>query len=126
LETYFEDFEYSLVNAVDDTAEVPDVEIATIVPRLAHKDFSVTLGVTNNNGKEVSATVRAFAWPKYDNNGVEYSFNDGRWNAIELDKFWVKLSPGANTITRSGKDSAVTVPDVPSFKDLIEQTEAAL
>ncbi|XP_050687730.1 hemocyanin subunit-like [Eriocheir sinensis] len=126
LETHFEDFEYSLINAVDDTPQVDDVDISTIVPRLTHSDFSVSLGVTNNNGKEVSATVRAFAWPKYDNNGVEYSFNDGRWNAIELDKFWVKLSPGANTITRSGKDSAVTVPDVPSFKDLIEQTEAAL
>ncbi|TOF73099.1 hypothetical protein CGJ15_27420, partial [Vibrio parahaemolyticus] len=40
LETFFEDFEYSLVTAVDDTPEVPDVAISTIVSRLNHKDFS--------------------------------------------------------------------------------------
>lgn len=36
------------------------------------------------------------------------------------------VSPGANTISRSSKESAVTVPDVPSFKTLIDMTEEAL
>ncbi|KAG0724993.1 Hemocyanin C chain [Chionoecetes opilio] len=126
LETSFEDFEYSLINAVDDTADIADVPISTIVHRLTHKDFTAEAVITNNEGEEVMATVRVFAWPKYDNNHVEFSFNDGRWNAIELDRFWVKLAPGANTITRSSKDSSVTVPDIPSFKTLMDKTEAAL
>ncbi|XP_050687766.1 hemocyanin subunit-like [Eriocheir sinensis] len=126
LVTHFEDFEYNLINAVDDTPEINDVPISTIVPRLNHNDFTLDIGVTNNNGNEVSATVRIFAWPKYDNNGVLIPFNEGRWNAIELDKFWTKLAPGANTITRSSKASAVTVPDIPSFKTLIDKTEEAL
>nr|AAA96966.2 hemocyanin subunit 6 [Metacarcinus magister] len=126
LETYFEDFEYSLINAVDDTTKVADVPISTIVKRLAHKDFTVESVITNNNEHEVMATVRIFAWPMYDNNDVEFSFNDGRWNAIEMDKFWIKLASGTNTITRSSKDSSITVPDVPSFQDLIEKTKEAV
>nr|XP_053640575.1 hemocyanin subunit-like [Cherax quadricarinatus] len=126
LETFFEDFEYSLVTAVDDTPEVPDVAISTIVSRLNHKDFSFNIDVTNNNDHEVLATVRIFAWPHRDNNGIVYPFNEGRWRAIELDRFWRKLSPGANHIVRKSTESAVTVPDVPSFKSLVEKTKAAL
>lgn len=36
------------------------------------------------------------------------------------------MAPGANTITRSSKESAVTVPDVPSFKTLIDKANEAL
>ncbi|TOF72163.1 hypothetical protein CGJ15_27635, partial [Vibrio parahaemolyticus] len=42
------------------------------------------------------------------------------------DRFWRKLSPGANHIVRKSTESAVTVPDVPSFKSLVEKTKAAL
>nr|AAW57892.1 hemocyanin subunit 4 [Metacarcinus magister] len=126
LETYFEDFEYSLINAVDDTAEIADVPISTVVKRLTHKSFTAKCVINNNNEHDVIATVRIFAWPKYDNNHVEFSFNDGRWNAIEMDKYWTKLTPGPNTITRSSMDSSVTVPDVPSFLTLIEKTEEAV
>ncbi|MDK2413761.1 hypothetical protein QHH03_32210, partial [Aphanizomenon sp. 202] len=73
-------------------------------------------------GEEVLATVRIFAWPHFDNNGIKFTFDEGRWNAIELDKFWVKLSPGTNHITRKSSESAVTVPDVPSFSTLFEKT----
>ncbi|KAK8731610.1 hypothetical protein OTU49_007386 [Cherax quadricarinatus] len=126
LETFFEDFEYSLVNAVDDTPQVADVAISTVVSRLNHKDFSFKIDVNNNNDHEVLATVRIFAWPHNDNNDIPYSFNEGRWRAIELDRFWRKLSPGVNHIVRKSTESAVTVPDVPSFDSLIERTEAAL
>ncbi|TOF71431.1 hypothetical protein CGJ15_28045, partial [Vibrio parahaemolyticus] len=34
LETYLEDYEYSLVNAVDDKDEVDNLEISTYIPRL--------------------------------------------------------------------------------------------
>ncbi|MPD05237.1 Hemocyanin C chain [Portunus trituberculatus] len=126
LETHFEDFEYSLINAVDDTTEIEDVPIKAIVSRLTHNDFKVDVGITNNNDHEVMATVRVFAWPKYDNNHVEFPFNEGRWNAIELAKFWTKLGRGSNTITRDSTHTGVTVPDVPSFQTLIDMTDEAL
>ncbi|ROT63386.1 hemocyanin subunit L3 [Penaeus vannamei] len=113
LETFFEDFEYSLINAVDDTKEIQDVEISTYVPRLNHKDFAYNIEITNNNDKEVLTTVRIFAWPHRDNNGIEYTFDEG-------------LSPGSNHIVRKSSESAVTVPDVPSFDTLFKKTEAAL
>jgi len=126
LETYFEDYEYSLINAVDDTEDIDDVEIDTYVPRLDHKEFSYNIDVKNNKGAETVATIRIFAWPDEDNNGVKFSFDDGRWNAIELDRFWYKLAPGDNHIVRKSSDASTTVRDVPHFKDLMEKTEAAL
>ncbi|KAG7157360.1 hemocyanin C chain-like [Homarus americanus] len=126
LETYFEDFEYSLLNAVDDTVEIDDVEISTIVPRLNHHDFTFNIDVINEHEEDVLATVRIFAWPVKDSNGVEFSFTDGRWNAIEMDKFWVKLHPRENHIVRRSRDSSVTVHDVPSFQYLMDRTEDAL
>ncbi|KAK8382308.1 hypothetical protein O3P69_015327 [Scylla paramamosain] len=126
LETYFEDFEYSLVNAVDDTESVDDVEITTYIPRLNHKEFSFIADVTNEKNHDVLATVRIFAWPHEDNNGVPFSFDDGRWNAIELDKFWVMLHPGHNHLDRSSFDSSVTVPDVPSYQFIKDRTEEAI
>ncbi|XP_053640583.1 hemocyanin subunit-like [Cherax quadricarinatus] len=126
LETYFEDFEYSLLTAVDDTVEIDDVEITTLVSRLNHKDFSYKIDVVNNNDREMLATVRIFALPHRDNNGIVYPFNEGRWRAIELDRFWKKLRPGVTHIVRKSTESAVTVPDVPSFHTLIQKADAAL
>ncbi|XP_071547607.1 hemocyanin subunit-like [Panulirus ornatus] len=126
LETFFEDFEYSLLNAVDDTVDIDDVEIVTYVQRLNHRNFSFVIDINNNFNSEVLATVRIFAWPRHDNNGLVYPFNEGRWLAIELDKFWVKLMTGINHITRRSNESAVTVPDVPSLQSLMKEAEAAL
>merc|ERR1712008_647582 len=42
------------------------------------------------------------------------------------DKFWVHLTPGANTIVRKSSESAVTVPDLPSFAEMMEKTDAAV
>merc|ERR1711962_1072998 len=106
LETYFEDFEFSLTNAVDDTAELEDVAISAIVKRLNHKPFSFVLNINNNNG-------------------VAYHPNVGRWGCIEMDKFWTKLAPGANTVVRKSSESAVTVPEPLSFNKMIEQTDSA-
>nr|AAW57891.1 hemocyanin subunit 3 [Metacarcinus magister] len=126
LETYFETFEYSLVNAVDDTEDVDDVDIFTYISRLNHKEFSFVGDVTNELDHDVLATVRIFAWPHEDNNGVAFSFNDGRWNAIEMDKFWVMLHPGHNHIERSSHDSSATVPDIPSFQFIKDRTNEAI
>ncbi|MPC71025.1 Hemocyanin C chain [Portunus trituberculatus] len=126
LTTFFENYTYSLVNAVNDSPYAGDVPINTVIPRLAHNEFQTEYKIDNNNEREVTATMRVFMWPKYDNNKVEFSFNEGRWHAIEIDKFWVKLSPGQNSFTRSSKDSAITVPDVPSFQMLINKTKEAM
>ncbi|KAK7085610.1 hypothetical protein SK128_015961 [Halocaridina rubra] len=125
LETYMEDFEYSLVNAVDDTPEIADVEISTIIPRLNHKEFSYHIAINNNNGVDKLATVRIFGWAHRDENGELFSFDEGRWAALELDKFWVKLHAGGNEFVRKSSEASVTVTDVPSFKTIMERTEAA-
>nr|AGT20779.1 hemocyanin [Penaeus merguiensis] len=123
LETYFEDFEYNLINAVDDAEGIPDVDISTYVPRLNHKEFTFKIDI-ENGGSPRLATVRIFAWPHKDNNGIEFTFDEGRWNAIELDKFWVSLAGGKNSIERKSTESSVTVPDVPSIDTLFAKTAA--
>ncbi|XP_071532762.1 pseudohemocyanin-2-like [Panulirus ornatus] len=125
LETYLEDYEYSLINLFEDRAET-DVEISAVIPRLNHKEFSYKIDVLNNNEEEVLATVRIMAYPVRDRTGAELSFDEGRWHAIELDKFWKKLTPGENQITRKSTEASVTVPDVPSEKTLMTMTEEAL
>jgi len=126
LETYFEDFEFSLTNAVDDTAEIPDVDISAVVKRLNHKPFSFVLNINNARAEEVDASGRLYLCPRRDNNNVPFHPNVGRWGCIEMDKFWVHLAPGANTIVRKSSESAVTVPDIPSFREIITGTDAAL
>jgi len=126
LETYFEDFEFSLTNAVDDTTEIADVDISASVKRLNHKPFAFVLNINNENGKEVTASGRLYLCPRRDNNGVGFHPNSGRWGCIEMDKFWVNLAPGANTIVRKSSESAVTVPDSPSFQEMIAKTEETL
>merc|ERR1711872_997290 len=59
-------------------------------------------------------------------NAVAYHPNSGRWGCIEMDKFYVELAPGANTILRDAKMSTVTIPDIPSFNYIKEKTDAAI
>lgn len=88
LSTFFEDFEFDLLNAIDDTESIDDVEIVTYVSRLNHKDFSYNIDVKAN--AEETATVRIFLCPKFDSNGIEYSLDEARWGCIQVDKFWTK------------------------------------
>merc|ERR1712121_233200 len=115
LETYFEDFEFSLANAVDDTEEVEDVPLTAVVKRLNHKPFSWKMQVENSKGAATVASARIFMCPRRDANGVAYHANSGRWGCIEMDKFYVELAPGANTVVRDSKMSTVTIPDIPSL-----------
>ncbi|XP_071532773.1 pseudohemocyanin-2-like [Panulirus ornatus] len=126
LETYLEDYEHSLLNTIDDKTVVDIVDIGTYRPRLRHKDFSYNIDILNNNDAEVMATIRIFAWPLHDANGVEIPHAEGCWRAIELDKFWRQLTPGENHIVRKSNEASVTVPDVPSTKILINMTDEAL
>ncbi|MBD5003862.1 hypothetical protein GUF49_20565, partial [Xanthomonas citri pv. citri] len=72
------------------------------------------------------AVVRVFLCPRRDNNGIQFTFDEGRWNCIEVDKFWTKLAAGDNHIKRKSSESSVTVPDVPSFASLIHDADAAV
>merc|ERR1719370_820061 len=126
LETYFEDFEFSLLNAVDDTVEVPDVPLSAVVKRINHKPFAFNLNVNNNNDEATEASIRIYMCPRYDNNHVAFGQNEGRFHCFELDKFWSKLTPGANTIIHKSSESSVTVPDSVPFATLIEKADAAV
>merc|ERR1711942_145495 len=126
LETYFEDFEFSLQNAVDDTVEVEDVALTASVKRLNHKPFSWKMQDENSKDTAAVASARIFMCPRRDANGVAYHPNSGRWGCIEMDKFYVELAPGANTILRDAKMSTVTIPDIPSFDFIKEKTDAAI
>merc|ERR1711970_495226 len=126
LETYFEDFEFSLENAVDDSEKVEQVKLTAIVKRLNHKPFSWKLAVTNNKGEPAIASVRIFMCPRRDANGIPYGPNTGRWGCIEMDKFYSELAPGDNTILREAKMSTVTIEDIPSFNYIKEQANAAV
>merc|ERR1712126_661443 len=126
LETFFEDFEFSLLNAVDDTVEVADVPISAVVRRINHKPFAFNLNVKNNKGEDTEASVRIYMCPRYDNNHVAFSLNEGRYHCFELDKFWTKLTPGDNTVVHKSSESSVTVPDSVSFATLIEKADSAV
>ena len=90
LETYFEDFEFDLTNAVDDSEKIDDVPLTAVVKRLNHKPFSWKMQVENNKGGPVIASARIFMCPRRDVNGVPYQPNTGRWGCIEMDKFYVE------------------------------------
>nr|P80888.2 RecName: Full=Hemocyanin [Palinurus vulgaris] len=126
LTTFFDQFKYSLVNAVDSGENVEDVEIYANVHRLNHEEFTYDIEVRNHNEEDKFATVRIFLCPTEDNNGITLNLDEARWLCLELDKFWTKLGDGKNLIERSSKDSSVTVPDMPSFESLKKQADEAV
>ncbi|CAL4121185.1 unnamed protein product [Meganyctiphanes norvegica] len=126
LETFFEDFEFSIGNAVDDSQNVADVSLTAVVKRLNHKPFSFKMQVNNNKGAAAVASARIYMCPRRDANGVAFHPNSGRWGCIEMDKFYVELAPGANTVIRPAEKSTVTIPDIPSFDFMKEKTDAAV
>jgi hypothetical protein len=88
LVTYFEDFDIDLLNALDDTPELEDVEIKARVRRLNHRPF--TFSITVNSNQEHTTAVRIFLGPKFDWFGQEIPINEKRLYIIELDKFVAK------------------------------------
>jgi len=124
LSTYFEDFEIDLLNALDDTETIDDVEIKAVVPRLNHKKYSVKIGVRAKSAEK--AIFRVFMCPKYDSNGIEYTLDQARWGCILMDKFLEQLSAGSNTVTHTSADSTVAIPDRPSFAALREAADSAV
>ena len=88
LVTYFEDFDIDLLNALDDTQELEDVEIKARVRRLNHKPFA--FHITVDSEQDATAAVRVFLGPKYDWFGQEIPINEKRLYMIEIDKFVAK------------------------------------
>uniref|UniRef100_A0A2P2HVZ7 Hemocyanin subunit 1 n=1 Tax=Hirondellea gigas TaxID=1518452 RepID=A0A2P2HVZ7_9CRUS len=125
LETYFEDFEFDLRMAVDTSEIVGLVDVSTYVSRLNHKEFAYNFEISSDSG-EVHAVVRVFLCPRRDNNGIIFTFEEGRFKCIEMDKFWTKLNAGDNHIKRKSSQSSVTSPDIPSFSKLIHDADAAV
>jgi len=126
LETYFEDFEFDLKTAVDSSETVAEVDVKAHVPRMNHKDFALNLAINNENAADAHAVIRIYLCPKHDNQGIDFSLENGRWHCIEMDKFWHHLEVGANHITRKSSESSVTIPDIPSFQKLIHDADAAV
>lgn len=88
LTTYLEDFDIDLLNALDDTQELKDVEIKARVRRLNHGPFTVSIKV--NSDSAATAAVRVFLGPKVDWFGQEIPLNEKRLYVIEIDKFVAK------------------------------------
>lgn len=126
LETFFEDFEFSLINAVDDTPEVEDVPLVAVTKRINHKPFSYKLSVKNDNDRREVAFVRIFLCPEENMNGILLDKTERHWGCIEMEKYWMDLEPGITTGVRNNTESSVTVPDPPSFETLIQMTDAAV
>lgn len=125
LETYFEDFEFDIVGAVDDTEKIADVNLTAIIKRLNHKSFYYDMDIMNERSAPALATIRIYLCPIADYNGVPYEADYGRWMCIDLDKFWRVVEPGNNHFVRKSEESSVTVPDIPSFRYLIEKADHA-
>nr|QCC26464.1 hemocyanin subunit type 1 [Pogonognathellus sp. AD-2013] len=124
LVTYFEEFDVDLLNALDDTEGLPDVEIKARVQRLNHQPFAFKIHV--DSAAEKTVTVRLFIVPKKDWYEREIPIEENRWNVIELDKFTAKLTAGDNTILRKSSESSVSIPDHISTRALRKKVEAAL
>ncbi|XP_049771430.1 hemocyanin A chain-like [Schistocerca cancellata] len=124
LETFFEYFDVDLLNALDDTEELPDVSIHARVRRLNHKPFVFSVRV--NSEAERLVTVRVFLGPKYDWFGQEIPINDKRHYIVEIDKFVAKVNAGKTVITRKSSESSVTIPDRETTKVLTQRVEDAI
>ncbi|XP_076043217.1 hemocyanin A chain-like [Oratosquilla oratoria] len=124
LTTFFEGFEFDLMNALDDAETIYDVPVSTYINRLNHKPFTYKIDVEADH--DDVTTIRIFLCPKYDNNEVELSMDEYRWMCIEMDKFWTKLTAGKNRVVRHSSDSSVTIPDRLSFQELIREANTAI
>merc|ERR1711915_877848 len=119
LETFFESFEFDLSMAVDSSPLHDDVEVKATVPRMNHRDFAYDINVHNEKSTDAHSVVRIYLCPSKNNQGVKFTYDEGRWHCIEMDKFWTHLTPGDNHLVRKSSESSVTIPDIPSFSTLI-------
>ncbi|XP_053639178.1 hemocyanin [Cherax quadricarinatus] len=124
LSTYFEDFEFDLINALDTSEHVNEVSVKTHVSRLNHKPF--TFKIHANAERDDRVTIRIYISPKRDENNIVLHINEHRWGAILLDTFWAEVRAGDNVIKRKSSQSSVAIVDRVSFPQLIHDTDEAV
>nr|CAD7407112.1 unnamed protein product [Timema cristinae] len=124
LTTYFEDFDIDLLNALDDTVDLDDVNIKARVRRLNHKPFAFHFTVESD--KENLVAVRVFMGPKYDWFGQEIPLDEKRSYMVEIDKFVTKVNAGQTMFHRKSSESSVTIPDRETTKTLVAKVENAI
>nr|CAR94713.1 hemocyanin subunit 3 precursor [Xibalbanus tulumensis] len=124
LKTFFEDFEFDLTQGMELTGTGDDAHIKAVMARINHKPFHYTIKV--NSDVKRTGMVRIFLAPKYDWYGEEIDITHNAWQTVGLDKFLVPLDPGENVIVRKSDESTVTIPDPPSYAQLVKEVEDAL
>jgi len=124
LETFFEPFVFDLRMAVDSSEIVNEIDVRARVPRMNHKPFAYNFHVHSEH--EAQAVFRVFLCPRFDNHGVEFTLEQGRWHCIEMDKFWRTLKNGDNKVLRKSSESSTTVDDIPSFTKLMHDADEAV
>jgi len=124
--TYFEDFDIDLKMALDTSNVAAMTDVKAIASRLNHKDFAYNFHIKNDGGDHKHAIIRVYLCPQKTNQGVIMPVDEARWHCIEMDKFWKKLDAGENHISRTSKQSSLTVPDIPSFSELIHKADEAV
>ena len=116
IETFFENFDVDITNALDieadpkmtstETANEVDIDfkpdayyVKARTVRLNHKPFDYKLTVKSDAAHD--ASIRVYLGPKYDEYGSHIGFEENRKNFVILDIFKYKLKAGTNEITRN-------------------------
>ncbi|XP_055610031.1 phenoloxidase 8-like [Uranotaenia lowii] len=94
----------------------PEGNVLATFTHLQHAPFVYRITAINDSQKPKRGTVRIFLAPIYYPFGKPIPFDQQRRYAIELDKFVVDLTPGANNIVRRSDQSSVTIPFERSFR----------
>jgi hypothetical protein len=87
MQTFMENFEFSLGNAiyVPKEDDILGVNVHVRQQRLNHKPFTLKIEVSSD--KAVDAYVRVFLGPKTNYLGEEWDMNERRHYFVELDRF---------------------------------------
>ncbi|XP_015115619.1 hexamerin [Diachasma alloeum] len=127
LVTYFEQYQISLNNAVNQpqTVEQQNVHIKAQVARLNHKPYEYKIVVTAEQPIQ-NAVVRVYLGPKFDHNGKIVDINTHRQSFVELDQFVHQLQQGQNVIVRDSQHAPHLSYDYPSISSLKVHLESAI
>nr|AUO15579.1 hexamerin-like protein 5 [Tetrix subulata] len=124
--TYFDEFEFPLVNVLKASSVQDSMKKKVVVKqqRLNHKPFSYRIAV--NSDKDEHIFVRTYMAPRFDHMGREMNFEGLTKYFFLLDWFDTKVHAGENTIERNSKDMKIYTSKVPTFEDLLHRVGDAL
>ncbi|XP_069705756.1 allergen Cr-PI-like [Periplaneta americana] len=126
LYTYFENFEYSLDNAmyIGTLEDYMKASISARHYRLNHKPFTYYIEVSSDKAQVVY--VRIFLGPKYDILDNELELNDRRQYFVEMDRFIHKVKAGKTVIERKSHDSSIISDSHDSYRILLKKVTNGL